>query len=226
MLANMSHEIRTPLTSIVGLSDVLEENLEGDQAELADIVRKSSQRLKETLTSVLQLSKLEAGAHELERTPVGLAPIADETVKLLSPKAVDQSVEIAADVPDTPVKGEWDEGALKRIVTNLTENAIKFTPENGEVEVRVRAEDDDAVLAVEDTGVGIDEEFLPDIFNAFEQEDGGIDREHEGSGLGLAITKRLTEALGGEIDVESEKGVGTCFTVRLPRTHEGESGDK
>ncbi len=226
MLANMSHEIRTPLTSIVGLSEVLHENLEGDQADLADIVHKSSQRLKETLTSVLQLSKLEAGAHDLDRTPVGLAPIADETVKLLHPKAVDQSVEMTATVPDDPVKGEWDEGALKRIVTNLAENAIKFTPEGGEIEVRVATKGDTAVLAVEDTGVGIDEAFLPDIFNAFEQEDGGIDREHEGSGLGLAITKRLTEALGGTIEVESEKGEGTCFTVRLPRTPSDASGEE
>jgi len=226
MLANMSHEIRTPLTSIVGLSEVLEENLEGDQAELADIVRKSSQRLKETLTSVLQLSKLEAGAHELDRAPVGLAPIADETVKLLHPKAVEQNVEIMATVPDEPVVGAWDEGALKRIVTNLIENAIKFTPEGGTVEVRVSAEGDKALLAVEDTGVGIDEEFLPDIFNAFEQEDSGIDREHEGSGLGLAITQRLTEALGGMIEVESEKGKGTCFTVRLPRHRDDTPDDE
>ncbi|HKL88672.1 MAG TPA: ATP-binding protein, partial [Salinibacter sp.] len=225
MLANMSHEIRTPLTSIVGLSEVLQENLEGDQAELADIVYKSSQRLKETLTSVLQLSKLEAGAHELERESVGLAAVADETVKLLHPKAVDQSVEIEAHVPDAPVTGAWDEGALKRIVTNLAENAIKFTPADGAVEVRVQADGPQAVLEVEDTGVGIHEDFLPDIFNAFEQEEGGIDREHEGSGLGLAITKRLTEALGGTIGVESEKGEGTCFTVRLPRRHEGDSGE-
>ena len=226
MLANMSHEIRTPLTSIVGLSEVLQENLGGDQAELADIVYKSSQRLKETLTSVLQLSKLEAGAHELEREPVGLAVVADETVKLLHPKAVDQSVEIEAQVPDTPVTGAWDEGALKRIVTNLAENAIKFTPTDGTVEVRVRADGPEAVLEVKDTGVGIEEDFLPDIFNAFEQEEGGIDREHEGSGLGLAITKRLTEALGGTIAVESEKGEGTCFTVRLPRRHEGDSSEE
>jgi PAS domain S-box-containing protein len=222
MLANMSHEIRTPLTSIVGLSEVLQENLDGDQANLAEIVYKSSQRLKETLTSVLQLSKLEAGAHDLERGPVDLSQVADETVKLLHPKAVDQSVDIEATVPaDTAVTGEWDEGALTRIVTNLAENAIKFTPAGGTVAVRVHENGEEAVLEVEDSGVGIDEGFLPDIFNAFEQEDSGIDREHEGSGLGLAITKRLTEALGGDIDVESEKGVGTCFTVRLPRRHDG-----
>jgi PAS domain S-box-containing protein len=226
MLANMSHEIRTPLTSIVGLSEVLQENLDGEQSDLADIVYKSSQRLKETLTSVLQLSKLEAGAHELERASVGLAPVADETVKLLHPKAVDQSVEIEAAMPDEPVTGEWDEGALKRIVTNLAENAIKFTPEGGMVTVRVQSDGTHATLEVEDTGVGIDEEFLPDIFNAFEQEGGGVNREHEGSGLGLAITKRLTEALGGDIEVESEKGEGTCFTVRLPRNHDDGADDE
>ena len=225
MLANMSHEIRTPLTSIVGLAEVLRENLKGDQGELADIIYKSSQRLKETLTSVLQLSKLEAGAHELDRRSVGLAPVVDETVKLFHPTAVDQSVEIEATVPEKSVTGTWDETALKRIVTNLTENAIKFTPAGGKVEVRVRTDGPEAVLEVEDTGVGIGEDFRSDIFNAFEQEEGGVDREHEGSGLGLAITKRLTESLSGTIEVESEKGVGTCFTVRLPRMQEADSGE-
>jgi PAS domain S-box-containing protein len=222
MLANMSHEVRTPLTSIVGLSEVLQDHLEGDAANLADIIHRSSQRLKETLTSVLQLSKLEAGAHDLDRTSVGLVPVVDETVELLHPKAADQSVELEAVVPeDRPVTGEWDEEALKRIVTNLTENAVKFTPAGGTVTVRVRADGPAAVLEVDDTGVGIKEAFLPDMFNAFEQEEGGLNREHEGSGLGLAITKRLTQALGGSIEVETEKGLGTCFTVRLPRTHDG-----
>ena len=217
MLANMSHEIRTPLTSIVGLSEVLEENLDGDPAELADIIRRSSQRLQETLSSVLQLSKLEAGAHELDREPVDLAAVVDETVKLLHPSAVEQSVEVEVDVPERAVTGALDEGALQRILTNLVENAIKFTPPDGTVTVRVRATAKTARLEVDDTGIGIDEDFLPDLFNAFEQENGGIDRTHEGSGLGLAITKRLTEALGGTIEVNSEKGEGTRFTVRLPR---------
>jgi Signal transduction histidine kinase len=103
-------------------------------------------------------------------------------------------------------------------VRNLVENAIKFTPEGGEVQVRARPEDGETVLLeVEDTGVGIAEEAREDIFDAFKQESEGLGREYEGSGLGLSIVGRLTTVMGGTIEVESEKGVGTRFAVRLPR---------
>jgi signal transduction histidine kinase len=98
----------------------------------------------------------------------------------------------------------------------LLENALKFTPEGGRITLRVRRDGDDAILEVEDTGIGISEEALPDIFDAFKQESEGLDREYEGSGLGLSNVRKLTDLLGGSIDVESEKGHGTCFTVRLP----------
>ena len=101
---------------------------------------------------------------------------------------------------------------------NLLENAIKFTSDGGSIEVRARTDGDDAVVEVEDTGVGISEEALPEIFGAFQQESEGLAREYEGSGLGLSIVQRLTEAHGGTVEVDSEKGVGTRFTVRLPRT--------
>ena len=216
MLANMSHEIRTPLTTISGFADMLASDLEGEPARLAGMVHENSQRLQNTLTSVLQLSKLEADGMALDRSLVDLTAVVGEVVQLLQPNAHTAEVDLRTEMgPDV----EWhgDEEALRRIVTNLTENAIKFTPEGGVVVVRVRADGSAVRLAVEDTGVGIDDDFLPNIFSAFEQEHGGLDREHEGSGLGLAITQRLVEALEGTIDVESEKGVGTQFTVRLPR---------
>jgi signal transduction histidine kinase len=216
MLANMSHEIRTPLTTITGFADMLASDLEGEPARLAGMVHENSQRLQNTLTSVLQLSKLEADGMALDRSPVDVTAVVGEVVQLLQPNAHTAEVDLRTEMgPDF----EWhgDEEALRRIVTNLTENAIKFTPEGGVVVVRVRADASTVRLVVEDTGVGIDDDFLPNIFSAFEQEHGGLDREHEGSGLGLAITQRLVEALEGAIDVESEKGVGTQFTVRLPR---------
>jgi signal transduction histidine kinase len=114
------------------------------------------------------------------------------------------------------LEGQWNEAALNRILENLLENAIKFTPEEGVVRVQAKTEGDDTVLIVEDTGIGISDEAVSDIFQAFKQESEGVDREHEGTGLGLSIVDRLTEALGGTVEVDSEKGTGTRFTVRLP----------
>jgi len=217
MLANMSHEIRTPLTSITGFSEMLKEHLEGELATFAEKTYASSQRLMKTLDSVLQLSKLEAGVLTLKRESVCLNAVVEETAEMLRPTAAEKPVAIRTHLPDGSVEGQWNEGALNRIVGNLMENAIKFTPAEGRVEVRVREAPETAVLEVEDTGVGIDEAFQNQIFEAFRQESSGVRREYEGSGLGLSIVQRLVEALGGSIDVESEKGVGTCFTVRLPR---------
>lgn len=216
MLANMSHEIRTPLTSITGFSEVLKENLEGELAGFAEKTYTSSQRLMKTLDSVLQLSKLEAGVHTLDREVVSLKAVINETVEMLRLTA-DPTLEIETSLPEGAVEGRWNEGALNRIVGNLIENAIKFTPPDGHIEVRVREEVERVHLQVEDTGIGIREEFQETIFEAFRQESSGVLREYEGSGLGLSIVQRLVEVLDGEIEVESEKNVGTCFTVHLPR---------
>lgn len=216
MLANMSHEIRTPLTSIIGFSEMLEDNLDGKMAEFAEKAHHSSQRLMETLDSVLQLSKLEAGTFSIKREPVRLDRVAEETVNLLRPRAEEKSVALAMRMPEKPVEGLLNEGALNRILENLIGNAIKFTPENGCVEVRMRESETEAVLEVEDSGVGIEKGAQTRIFEAFEQESGGLDREYEGSGLGLSIVQRLTEVHGGAIDVESSKGEGSTFTVKLP----------
>ncbi|MFB6097961.1 MAG: PAS domain-containing sensor histidine kinase, partial [Salinibacter sp.] len=217
MLANMSHEIRTPLTSITGFAELLTDELEGKPAAFSERIYRSGQRLMKTLDSVLELSKLEAGAYEIEPEPVRLDRVAEEAVTLLRPQAKERNVDLEASGADQPVEGYWNEGALNRIAENLIENAIKFTPEGGQVTVRVGETEGEAYLAVEDTGVGISEEALLEIFEAFKQESEGLGREYEGTGLGLSIVKELTDRLGGEIEVESEKGEGTCFTVRLPK---------
>lgn len=217
MLKNLSHEIRTPLTSIIGFARVLKENLSGDDARIAGLVHEGGKRLKGTVDSVLQLSKLETGNQELNRERLDLTMVAEEVIDLLRPHVEEKSQTLTVAVPDEPVEGRWNEGALRRIVENLLENAIKFTPEAGEIEVRVQKDGEEALLEVEDTGIGISDEALPDIFEAFKQESEGLTREYEGSGLGLSNVKELTELLGGTIEVESEKGVGTCFRVRLPQ---------
>jgi PAS domain S-box-containing protein len=216
MLKNLSHEIRTPLTSIIGFARVLTENLSGEDGRVARLVHEAGKRLKGTVDSVLQLSKLETGTQDLNRERLDLAVVATEVADLLRPQAEDKAQRLHVEVPDAPVEGWWNEGALRRIAENLLENAIKFTPEDGRIDLRVEWDDGTAVLEVEDTGVGISEEALPDIFDAFKQESEGLTREYEGSGLGLSNVRELTELLGGTIEVESEKGEGTCFAVRLP----------
>jgi len=228
VLANMNHEIRTPLTSVTGFAELLEGRLDGELETFAEKIRLSGERLMRTLDSVLALSRLEAGNYDLKRESVSLTEVANETVRLTRPVAEQENIALRTELPTGPVEGRWNEGALNRILENLLENAIKFTPKEGTVFVQVQTEDTEAILEVRDTGVGISEDSLPVMFEAFKQESEGKGREYEGSGLGLSIVKRLTEALGGTIKVESEKGEGSCFTVRLPwsdvATGEGTEG--
>jgi len=225
MLANMSHEVRTPLTAIIGFAEILRNALDDENARFAETIRRSSHRLMETLDSVLELSKLDAGAYSLRRTEFNVSDNVRETVEMMTPMAEKAGVSLDVETPDADVRGRLDPGAVNRIVTNLISNAVKFTPEEGAVSVNVtfcgegaRASVPAVHITVEDTGVGIDPLFLPHLFDAFRQESDGVGRTHEGAGLGLAITKRLADMMGGTIDVESEKGVGTRFTVVLPLT--------
>ncbi|WP_263810809.1 MULTISPECIES: PAS domain-containing sensor histidine kinase [Salinibacter] len=223
MLANMSHEVRTPLMSMIGSADLLREDLEeggleGEPADMAEQIFRSGQRLRDTLDSVLELSRLESGAYTLDDDSAYLDVVVREVAQELNLRAHEKGVQLEVDGPPTSVEAQLDETAVRRIATNLVENAIKFTPEGGEVRVRAEPEDEEtALLAVEDTGVGIAEEAREDIFDAFKQESVGLNREYEGSGLGLSIVHRLTTMMDGTIEVESEKGVGTRFAVRLPR---------
>jgi PAS domain S-box-containing protein len=222
MLANMSHEVRTPLTSILGFSELLKDRLSGRLQGFARRTYESSRQLSETLKSILQLSKLEAGAAALERDTVSLTEVVWETIEMLEPKANEKSIRIEVECPEAPLRGLWNEDAMRRIVRNLVENAIKFTPRGGRVEVRAQKDGAEAVLEVEDTGIGIRQDLIPDIFQAFRQESEGLDREYGGSGLGLSIVDHLVREHDGTIEVQTEKGKGTCFTVRVP-TSSGET---
>ena len=217
-LANMSHEIRTPLTSVIGFSEVLEEEVDEDYVRFAQLIRQSSTRLKEVLNSVLRLSKLEVRVVEFEPEEIDLATKVERTVKLLQPQANEKDLSLCVQVPDR-LPARLDPGATGRILDNLVSNAIKYTPDGGAVDVRLQARESWAELEVDDTGDGIDEDLLPDLFEPFVQVPGEDGRE-EGSGLGLAITKRLVEGMDGEIEVDSEPGKGTCFTVRFARNWE------
>jgi signal transduction histidine kinase len=218
-LANMSHEIRTPLTSIIGfaeaIGDATAEEEEGTVARFSRLIEESGTRLLDTLNGVLDLSKLEAGEMELELSPVDLAAEAKETVEQFGPEAKEAEVSLEAETEAGPTWAYADRQGLQIILQNLVSNAIKYTEPGGQIWVRVRTERDAAVLEVEDTGIGMDPETVLELFEAFKQASEGLGREYEGSGLGLAVTKEAVEQMDGAIDVETEKEVGSRFTVRL-----------
>ena len=213
-LANISHDVQTPLSSIMSHTDLLRMEVEDEHQERIDLIRRSSNRLLDTLESVLDLSKLEAGAVEPRPETVDLADELLGTVEIFQPQAAKRDIVLETDVED-PLPAELDPTMLHRITDNLLSNALKFTEPGGTVMLRAHADDETVEIAVADTGVGIDEAFLPTLFEAFARAED--QQQTDGTGLGLAITKRLTDLMGGSIDVESEKGAGTTVTVRLPR---------
>ncbi|WP_103027665.1 PAS domain-containing sensor histidine kinase [Salinibacter altiplanensis] len=219
-LANMSHEIRTPLTSIIGFAEAIGNELgpetTGPVLRFAQLIEKSGNRLLETLDGVLNLSKLEAGEMDLTIAPVDLTAQAAETADQFAPQAQESGLSLHTDFDDAPVWARADEGAVHIVLRNLISNAIKYTDEGGDVEVRVRTTGEAAVLAVEDTGIGMNPDQVTDLFEAFRQASEGLGREYEGTGLGLAVTKQAVDHMDGSIDVETEKGTGTLFVVRLP----------
>ena len=217
MLANMSHEVRTPLTSIIGFAETLKDDLSPPYERHAALIYESAQQLMKILDSALQLSRLEAGMFELEREPVDLNRVVGGAVERFRPQAVEASVTLHHNGTPSLSEVMLNERALTQITENLLENAIKFTPEGGSVWVRTECTEQAVVVAVEDTGVGIDEDTVPQIFESFTQESGGVRRQYGGVGLGLSIVKQLTDALDGSIEVDTEKGEGTCFTVRFPQ---------
>ena len=213
-LANMSHEIRTPLTAIIGFADSLAEMASGEAEQFATLILQGGRRLSDTLNSVLDLARLEAEAFDPELNKIDLTDVVEETVALFRKLAERKGLRLEVDVGQAPVTVYADRNALSGILNNLLSNAIKFT-ENGTVSVRVRRREEHVALEVEDTGIGISDEFQHHLFDEFKQESTGRARDFEGTGLGLTITQRLTELMGGDIMVESEKGEGSCFTVQL-----------
>ena len=224
-LANMSHEIRTPLTSIIGFAEAIGEqhtdapSPDGDgqdPTQFASLIEKSGRRLLETLNSVLDFSQLEAGSMHLRPAQINLLPEIRETVDLFRPRARETNIDLTMDLPDAPVTAYADAEAVRRVLRNLISNAVKFTDSGDAVTVRAQTTSDWVHIEVEDTGIGIDPAFVPHLFDAFEQESSGNKRTHEGSGLGLAVAKRLVNLMHGTIDVDTTKGEGTRFTIRLP----------
>ena len=214
-LANMSHEIRTPLTGIIGFADVLAEEVEDEHREFVQLIARSGRRLLQTLNSVLDLARLEANQMEVDLEPVDVAVQVKDAVMLLQPLARDKQLQLTVEASPGNMRARLDVACFSRILNNLVGNALKFT-DDGAIRVLVKPDGDYIQVSISDTGVGIDQNFLPQLFDEFKQESSGLRRQHEGSGLGLTITRRLVELMHGQIHVLSEKGKGSTFTVRFP----------
>jgi signal transduction histidine kinase len=214
-LANMSHEVRTPLTAIMGFAAVLAEELSGEQRELLEIIKHSSERLLETLNSVLDLARLEANALEVDPKPLELEEELLAAARLYRPLAQKKGLAFKMEMPRREMRAQLDRVCLHRVLSNLLSNAVKFT-DAGEVRLALRPVGSEVQIEVSDTGIGIDEAFLPHLFEEFKQESTGLARTHTGSGLGLAITRHLVERMHGRIEVASSKDKGSTFTVTFP----------
>lgn len=217
LLANMSHEVRTPLTSILGFAEMIADADPENPEALAGSIRKSGRRLLDTLDSVLRVSRLEAGEVELDPESLDVTEVVADRVQAFESMAEQNDVELVFDGPEESTRARLDPKATKRIIGELVQNAIEFSEAGDQARVAVRGRSDVVVIAVEDTGVGISEERLDDLFRPFEQESVGRDRTHEGTGLGLTVTHRLARLMDGSINVESERGRGTRVVVTLPR---------
>lgn len=229
-LANMSHEIRTPLNGLIATTELLLHTpLEEEQREFALISRESAVALLETVNDLLDFSKLEAGKLDFELVEFDLLSLVEGTAELLAEKAHQKKLSLMTYVaPDLPKKLCGDPARLRQVLVNLMGNAIKFT-ESGEVVTRVTLEGSNErkvtlKFSVYDTGVGMSEAAIKQLFQPFTQADGTLTRRFGGTGLGLSISKRLIELMGGQIGVESNAGQGSTFwvTVPLERRSEGE----
>ncbi len=220
-LRNMSHELRTPLNSIIGFSEVLEQELFGKlgndrYVDYAGMIHTSGDHLLTLINQILDLSKIEAGRYELVRHPFDLRDVIADCTDLLATQSRDAKVSLEVELPEGELEVDADHTAIRQAVLNIMSNAVKFTTDGGSVTVRLEAVDRMARLTVSDTGIGISPNDLRRVMIPFEQVDSAFAATKQGTGLGLPIVKSLVELHGGSVELASTLGKGTNVTLWIP----------
>ena len=219
-LANMSHELRTPLNAIIGFSEILQARMFGPLGsdkydEYANDINNSGRHLLGVINDILDMSKIEAGRLQLQREPVDIAPLINETLRLIAVQAESKSLQLDQKI-SIGLTLFADRRAVKQILLNLLSNAMKFTDEGGRIAVRARRYSGAITITIEDSGIGIPRAAMKTIGQPFEQVQNQFSKSRGGSGLGLAISRALVSLHGGAMKIRSRQGVGTIVSVRLP----------
>ncbi|MBF0397733.1 MAG: response regulator, partial [Desulfobacterales bacterium] len=221
-LANMSHELRTPLSSILGMTEVLNEQIYGQlnekQLSFLKTIEDSGRHLLSLINDILDISKIEAGKLKVQISPVFIPSICEISLRFIKQIAAKKRIKVQSKLMNIEKTIGADEIRLKQILVNLLSNAVKFTQEGGNVGLEVYEDNENSVtqFTVWDTGIGIAKEDISKLFQPFIQLDTSLSRKYEGAGLGLALVSRLAKIQGGDVKVESTLGQGSKFTVSIP----------
>lgn len=219
-LANISHELRTPLNAIIGFSELIRSEAFGPVGNdryrgYASDVHESAHHLLTMINDLLDLSKAESGHIDVRIEPIEVGSLVEASTRMMQALADEKNVALDLAVPDILPVVRTDEGRLRQVLLNILSNAVKFTPSGGRVRVSADA-GDSMIITVEDTGIGVAARDMPKVMAPFGRGETSWSRHYEGTGLGLPLSKRIMEALGGELELDSEVGVGTRVRLRLP----------
>lgn len=222
-LANMSHEIRTPLNGIIGFTELLKNSdLDGEKLEFVEVIEKSSENLLTIINNILDLSKIESTKIELEEILFSPIKEFENAIEVYGPKASEKNIHLNSFIdPSLSNNLKGDITKIKEVIINLLSNAVKFTGDNGKITTVVERLDSEnngfaqVRFSVTDTGIGISQDRISDVFDAFSQADSTITRKYGGTGLGLTISSQFVEMMGGQLNVSSEEGKGSCFYFTL-----------
>jgi signal transduction histidine kinase len=224
-LASSSHDLRTPLTSIIGNVEIIQDEeagpLTAQQTAMLDAVSRNGRRLLSLIEDMLTISKVELGEFTSNLSPVDLGRLIPEPVETITPSMRDAGIKFDVTPSAKGLMVNGDAGQLGRVLMNLLTNAMKYTPRGGRVTCTAAAEDGDALLIVQDTGMGIPEDEQESLGTPFFRASNAVRREIQGSGLGLSIVRAVVGHHHGKVELESVEGVGTKVTVRIPLLRSG-----
>jgi len=216
-LSNMSHELNTPMSGIIGFSELLLSEMDNkNHREMAKIIHKSGKRLNETLNSILDLSKIESQKLDLKLSSIELVTMIHECKYVFSDTVNKKGLKFNVSSDREKVFVKSDQNIVHKVLCNIVDNSVKYTSE-GEINITISETLETAIIKVTDTGIGIPEENLNQIFEPFRQGSEGLNRKYEGMGIGLTITRKYVELLGGKLNIESEQGKGTVIKIILPK---------